>query len=144
MIQIYKIYVHTELHPDTDVFKPIISVKLNFQSGLYMGIMVKSEPNFTKLYTLISQYTKLIHAKFCHDCCFITILTYLTGHYNPSVSDFNQNQLRSSLGLIITNTIKKFQPLTHKTAFLILARFSGKMPLCAPAKKECSDSFGMY
>ena len=43
----------------------------------------------------------------------------------------NQNQLNSSLGLIVTNTFKKLQPLTHKTLLLILARISVKMPLCA-------------
>ena len=32
-----------------------------------------------------------------------------------SQTDLNQNQLGSSLGLILTNIIKKFQPLTHKT-----------------------------
>ena len=35
------------------------------------------------------------------------------------------------LGLIITNTINKFQSLGHKTLLLILDRFSGKMPLRA-------------
>ena len=39
------------------------------------------------------------------------------------MADLNQNQLRSSLGLITTNTVKN--------ASINLARFSGKMPICA-------------
>ena len=39
------------------------------------------------------------------------------------------DRFESSLGLIITNNIKKFQRLAHKTLQLILARFSGKMPV---------------
>ena len=48
-----------------------------------------------------------------------------------SLTDLNQNQLGSSLSLLITNTIKKFQSLTHKTLLLILAKFSLKISLCA-------------
>ena len=49
------------------------------------------------------------------------------GAMGKSRTDLNQNQLGSSLGHII----KMFQPLTHKILLLILARFSGKTPLCA-------------
>ena len=47
------------------------------------------------------------------------------------MTDLNQNQLGSSLSVIITNTIKKFQSLAHKILLLILPRFSGKLSLFA-------------
>ena len=40
-----------------------------------------------------------------------------------SQTDLKQNQLDSFLGLIFTNTIKKFQPLTYKIFLLILIKF---------------------
>ena len=57
-----------------------------------------------------------------------------------SVWGRNQNQLRSSLSLIITKTIKKFQPLAHKTLLLILASFSGNMPLCVTGSPIISNT----
>ena len=124
MVQVYKIHVHTEFHQDTGVFTPFVSVNVNF----YMGTRVKHDLIFIKLYTMISQYIELIHAKFYH-YCYKTFEGNLYDGQTKLLANLNQNLLGSSLGLIIAYTTKKFQPLAYKTLLLILARFSRKMPL---------------
>ena len=56
----------------------------------------------------------------------------------PSVSGSSEfwSSVLHCLGRIITNTIKKFQPLAHKTLLLLLATFTGKMPICATFSSE--------
>ena len=49
-------------------------------------------------------------------------LSVITDRFEPKSVAF-------ILDLIVINAIKKFQLVAHKTLLLILARFSGKMPV---------------
>ena len=56
-------------------------------------------------------------------------------------ADLNQNQLVSSLVLIVSKAIKKFQPLIHNTLLLILARFSDNVPFCEASELASEEPF---